>query len=229
MARRELTRGDLRTFMTDVMHVQVIKDVPEGMGGGERTVRVGEVVALPREQARLLIGTGHAIRYAEEGRRVKAADACSAVVSTTVPRPPVAVDEIVGPRPHRTRRAVGRPSMPHEWELVIETRLNTVLIGPRPVTDRLVRSLPQLARSVIRVLPHLALALPPADQVATLVLMDVFRLDVTGQRDVREWLEHASARTRTISTSPIPLLPMVAAGSFDAALYYRLNMLYVRC
>jgi glycine/D-amino acid oxidase-like deaminating enzyme len=39
----------------------------------------------------------------------------------------------------------------------------------------------------------------------------------------------AAPCTRMIGTSTVPLVPMVAAGIFDGALYYRLNLVYVRC
>jgi len=71
--------------------------------------------------------------------------------------------------------------------------------------------------------------LPQADQVGTIILEDVDRLDSAAQRYLLEWLERAVSLTRVIGTSTIPLLPMVAAGTFDGVLYYRLNVVYVRC
>jgi DNA-binding NtrC family response regulator len=73
------------------------------------------------------------------------------------------------------------------------------------------------------------LMLPQADQVGTIILEDVDRLDSAAQRYLLEWLERAVSLTRVIGTSTIPLLPMVAAGAFDGVLYYRLNVVYVRC
>jgi len=73
------------------------------------------------------------------------------------------------------------------------------------------------------------LALPPADQVGTIILEDVGRLDRTAQMYLLEWLEGTVPGTRVIGTSTMSLLPMVAAGIFDGTLYYRLNLVYVRC
>jgi DNA-binding NtrC family response regulator len=73
------------------------------------------------------------------------------------------------------------------------------------------------------------LVLPQADQVGTIIVEDVGRLDMAAQMYLLEWLESAVPRARVISTSAMPVLPMVAAGMFDATLYYRLNLLYVRC
>jgi len=73
------------------------------------------------------------------------------------------------------------------------------------------------------------LVLPPADQAGTIILEDVGRLDRAAQMYLLQWLDGAGSRTRIIGTSTIPLLGMVAAGTFDGALYYRLNLVYVRC
>ena len=213
------------------MNVRVIKDVPEGIGGIQRTVRVGDVVTLSRRHAQVLIAAGQAIRWAADERlRANAADASSSLVTTTVARPPVGVEEIAAPQSRRRRRMGILPLPPPDgWDLVTESRLNALLVGPRHVTARLVRVLrPQLARPVIRVLPHLPLALPPADRVGTIVLEDVGRWDVMGQTDLLEWVGGVPG-ARVISTSTIPLLPMVDARMFSAVLYYRLNLIYVRC
>jgi transcriptional regulator of aromatic amino acid metabolism len=41
------------------------------------------------------------------------------------------------------------------------------------------------------------------------------------------WLDEAAGRTQVVCTTPERLLPRVQAGAFMAALYYRLNVLYV--
>jgi transcriptional regulator of acetoin/glycerol metabolism len=42
-----------------------------------------------------------------------------------------------------------------------------------------------------------------------------------------EWLDSTSSGTQVVSTASAPLLPLVEAGAFDDALYYRLNTVYV--
>ena len=131
----------------------------------------------------------------------------------------------------RHPRGALTPSLtPEEWDCVTCSQLNALLIGPRHATGRLIRSVrSQLARPIIRVFSHMPLMLPQADQVGTIILEDVDRLDSAAQRYLLEWLERAVSLTRVIGTSTIPLLPMVAAGTFDGVLYYRLNVVYVRC
>jgi Sigma-54 interaction domain len=145
-------------------------------------------------------------------------------------RPPLIMEDITLPRrPHR--RGALTPSLtPEEWDCVTNSRLNALLIGPKHVTGRLLRSVrSHLAHPVIRVFSPTPLVLPRADQVGTIILEDVGRLDMAAQMHLLEWLEGAVPRTRMIATSTVPLLPMVAAGIFDGALYYRLNLVYVRC
>jgi hypothetical protein len=193
--------------MKDVLKVRLIKDLPQGRGLDIGQVRIGDVVTLSREQAHILIAEGHAVPCAHEPLRPTASGAGSEFVITVC----------------------FSPLTPDGWDLVTDTQLNALLIGPRHVTYPLLRSLrPHLAHPVIRAVPHLPLALPPADQVGTIIVEDVGRLDVVGQMYLLEWMG-AVPSARVISTSPIPLLPMVTAGTFDAALYYRLNLLYVRC
>ena len=146
-------------------------------------------------------------------------------------RPPWIRKEVPLLRRLAARRAVTPPSLtPEGWDYVTNSRMNTLLIGPRHVTGRLVRSMrSRLAHPIVRVLPHLPLLLPQADQVGTIILEDVGRLDLAAQMHLLDWLDDAVPRSQIISTSTIPLLPMVATGIFDRALYYRLNLVYVRC
>jgi transcriptional regulator of acetoin/glycerol metabolism len=60
----------------------------------------------------------------------------------------------------------------------------------------------------------------------TVILRDVEALSVDEQRDVFAWLDQ-SRTTRVVSTAFAPVLPLVEAGEFDGALYYRLNTIYI--
>jgi Sigma-54 interaction domain len=148
----------------------------------------------------------------------------------SVARPRVIMEETTLPRRPHLRGALTPLLAPEEWDCVTDSRLNALVIGPRRVTGRLIRSLrSQLAPPIIHVFSHMALVLPPADQAGTIILEDVGRLDRAAQMYLLQWLDGAGSRTRIIGTSTIPLLGMVAAGTFDGALYYRLNLVYVRC
>ena len=154
--------------------------------------------------------------------------ACGSKHHGFVARPRVIMEETTLPRRPHLRGARTPLLAPEEWDCVTCSQLNALLIGPRHATGRLIRSVrSQLARPIIRVLSHMPLMLPQADQVGTIILEDVDRLDSAAQMYLLEWLE--GTRTRVIGTSTVPLLAMVATGAFDGALYYRLNLVYVRC
>ena len=64
--------------------------------------------------------------------------------------------------------------------------------------------------------------------VGAVILQDVDRLNAAEQTRVLAWLAGASRHTRIVSTTELPLFPLVARGLFDATLYYRLNMLLLQ-
>ena len=107
-------------------------------------------------------------------------------------------------------------------------RANLLLVG---VDDRLQRILELLSRDyrepVAVWTPDEQLVLPAADTVKTLILRNVGSLTHVDQGRLYNWLDEAAGRTQVVSTTPEPLLPLVRAGAFMAALYYRLNVLYV--
>jgi len=107
-------------------------------------------------------------------------------------------------------------------------RANLLLVG---VDDRLQRILELLSRDyrepVAVWTPDQQLVLPATDTVKTLILRDVGSLSHVDQGRLYNWLDEAAGRTQVVSTTPERLLPRVHAGAFMAALYYRLNVLYV--
>ena len=66
-----------------------------------------------------------------------------------------------------------------------------------------------------------------SSQSGIVVLRDVDALKREEQRRFRDWLDSASKRVQVVSTASEPLLGLVAARAFDAALYYRLNAVYI--
>jgi DNA-binding NtrC family response regulator len=70
-------------------------------------------------------------------------------------------------------------------------------------------------------------------QDGTLLLRNVEKLPVGGQRILSDWLETGSASTirragrRLMATASSSLLPAVLDGRFDADVYYRLNVLHL--
>ena len=213
------------------MDVRLICQPPEQAGSLHASrARVGTIVTLPREQAHTLIAQGLAIACPDERLRAEAADAYGPSDATTFGPAPLAMNHTSATRRRQTARSSMSISVPDGWECVTHSRLNTLVVGPRQVTAGLVNSLrSQMVLPIVQILPHMPLELPLAAPVGTVVLHDVDRLDRSGQLYFLGWLDRSVARPRVISTSSAPLLPVVEAGAFLAALYYRLNLLYVRC
>ena len=72
------------------------------------------------------------------------------------------------------------------------------------------------------------LLLPPATaRPSTVVVRDVDALTADEQRALLAWLDSGESRTQVVSTASAPVLPLVEAGAFNDALYYRLNTVYI--
>ena len=67
---------------------------------------------------------------------------------------------------------------------------------------------------------------PPAP-VGTLILINVGAFSPPDQSRLFDALNDRLIRAQIISTSPIGLMPMLAAKSFLETLYYRLNTIYI--
>lgn len=120
-------------------------------------------------------------------------------------------------------------SMPPEaWALVHARRLNILVVGPDEATGPFLDTLrSHCSPPVIEVSPHEPLDLPDAADAGTLLVRDLGSLNAGSQSQLAEWLARSAGRTQVISTSPVPVLPMIEAGEFAERLYYRLNTVYV--
>jgi hypothetical protein len=107
-------------------------------------------------------------------------------------------------------------------------RANLLLVGVDGRLQRILELLSRDYREPVAVwTPGEHLVLPPVEQVKTLILRNVGELSLVDQGRLFDWLNQAVGRTQVVSTTPGPLLPLVHAGGFLSALYYRLNVLYV--
>ena len=60
-------------------------------------------------------------------------------------------------------------------------------------------------------------------QSGTLILSNVDALSPAGQRQCYDWLDNEGRGVAVLSTTTVPLQPLVARGLFLEALYYRLK------
>lgn len=132
----------------------------------------------------------------------------------------------------------GGPPLPDHWRLARAAhvdlllmgmpRVNLLLIAPDGVVRFVLESLLlDLQEPIARWRAGERLVLPSTEGSGTLVLHDTNALTADDQLRLLSWLERAEGRTQVVSTSSIPLLPLVHAGRFIDTLYYRLNTVCV--
>jgi hypothetical protein len=72
------------------------------------------------------------------------------------------------------------------------------------------------------------LPLPLDGGVRTLILHDVDALSPDEQRRLLHWLAADAAAVQVVATTGRALWPLVESGSFNASLYYALNLVHLR-
>ena len=113
-----------------------------------------------------------------------------------------------------------------EWRSACTRQHNVMFQGPAQATEGLLRLLdPHLRQPAIWKGAGTPLEIP-IDECGALVLQDVSSLDRREQAALSRWL--GVRRTQVVSTTEHSLLPLIAGGVFDEALYYRLNVTLIR-
>jgi len=102
---------------------------------------------------------------------------------------------------------------------------NVLIEGPSTATDEVLLVLRlHLREPLVIDLAHEPLHLPDG-ATRNLVLRNVAALTAEDQARLLVWLQREGFGAQIVSTTERPLFALVAQGLFDAALYYRLNVL----
>jgi hypothetical protein len=119
--------------------------------------------------------------------------------------------------------------IPSDLKLAWVTGANVLLVGPAGrVEDLVALHLRDVTADLVIQCQDAPPPLPPASSpVGPVVLRDVDFLTPPEQRRLSEWLDSTTNRIQVVSTASAPLLPLVDAGAFNDALYYRLNTVYI--
>ena len=105
---------------------------------------------------------------------------------------------------------------------------NLLLEGPAAATDAVLLLLrPHLREPLVRSPLRSPFELPEGT-TRGLILRDVAALSADDQARLLAWLQGEGFGTQVVSMTEQPLFALVALGLFDAALYYRLNVLMLR-
>ena len=100
---------------------------------------------------------------------------------------------------------------------------NVLLEGPAASTDAVLRLLAPHLHAVMWK-PRGAPFEVPAGDIGALILQDVDGLSAQDQSQLLTWID-ANPDVQIVSTTAYRLFALVARGRFDAALYYRLNVI----
>src|ERR1051325_11142763 len=115
-----------------------------------------------------------------------------------------------------------------ELRILREQRCNVLLEGAVADTDAALHALRSRFDEPLRCSQPLSPVHLPADGAGSFILRDAASLSRDDQRRVLDWMNDAGWETQIVSTAARPLFELVSAGLFDAALYYRLNILLLR-
>jgi len=122
---------------------------------------------------------------------------------------------------------LNRYQLQPEWASLCAHRHNVLIEGPVADTHALLLLLqPHIDKPVLWRRPHARLEFSDRDAGA-LILEGVSTLTTEDQTRLLAHVD-AGPRRQIVSTSQHPLFTLVARGRFDAALYYRLNVVLLR-
>ena len=114
-----------------------------------------------------------------------------------------------------------------EWASLRARRHNVLIEGPVAATHTVLRLLqPHIGKPILWKWPQARLELPSCEAGA-LILEDVSTLTAEDQTQLLTRLDGGS-HTQIVSTSEQPLFVLVERKLFNAALYYRLNVVLLR-
>jgi hypothetical protein len=128
----------------------------------------------------------------------------------------------------RSRSCQGTFASPAEWFSLCTTRHNVLLEGMEASTAAVLTLLdPYLCEPVAWRRPHAPLEFP-IGKCGALVVQEVGTLDAKEQAQLLMWLDDSRHRAQIVATTDRSLFPLVARGLFNAALYYRLNVMLLQ-
>jgi hypothetical protein len=115
-----------------------------------------------------------------------------------------------------------------EWRLLTERPCNVLVEGSVTATEAFVGLLlPHIRGPIVQHRAPETLNLPTGETGAV-ILRDPAALSREEQRRLLAWMSGTGSQTQIITTASCRVFALVEAGAFDAALYYRLNVLLLR-
>lgn len=113
-----------------------------------------------------------------------------------------------------------------DWAILTTAHPSVLLIGPDAATRTIVSELRPCLRSPVSWRAHDA-GPGPLPITGTLIIRDIGALNLHQQQQLFDWVEVQGRDVQVVAVSARPVFPLVEAGVFLAALYYRLNIVYL--
>ena len=114
-----------------------------------------------------------------------------------------------------------------EWNAVASEHCNVLVEAVPAVAAPVLAELRGHLRAPIHEYnPNVGSPVPEPTE-GTLILLEVASLGPRQQAKLLRWLTDRHGSVQVASTSSEPLFPLVERGAFDAALYYRLNVVRI--
>ena len=114
-----------------------------------------------------------------------------------------------------------------EWNAISREHCSVLVEAMPAVSGEILETLRTHLRSPIEEYRPTAGIPVPQPAHGTLILLGVESLDRGQQAQLLQWLDTGKSRVQIVSISGQPLFPLVEAGTFDASLYYRLNIVRI--
>jgi hypothetical protein len=132
-------------------------------------------------------------------------------------------------RPRRSAESSALPSAVSDCTIARSTGTNVLVVGPARLLGNVLSMVaPDANHDDAIECQGGRLQLPPAaSRPSTVIVHDVDVLTPADQRRLLDWLDAANGHTQVVSTSTVPLLPLVQSRTFNDTLYYRLNTIYI--
>jgi hypothetical protein len=114
-----------------------------------------------------------------------------------------------------------------EWTAISREHCNVLVEAMPAAAGQILEKLrPHLRSPIEEYRPEVGVLVPqPAE--GTLILIGVESLDASQQAQLLHWIDRGGGRVQLASISSEPLFPLVEAGTFDASLFYRLNIVRI--
>jgi hypothetical protein len=119
------------------------------------------------------------------------------------------------------------PGYADEWHAIVASGASVLLEGPRNATQAAIELLtPHMAEPIVSMRGGGRCQMTTRE-IGGVILEDVGELSAEDQEQLLGWLGASRRSTQIIATTTSPLFHHVLRGRFTAALYYRLNVIYV--